>query len=669
MRKVFVQEDKGKALIKSSGVELVRELLSKEEIDPQLPVDTLNPMQTGFWIAFNRSGHKRVFISAPTSSGKTLCGLLFLKNFKENPGHLVYVVPTLALKRQVQETTQRYLPQTAIYTIKELALHLRRKTINPKQIKAAVIDEVHLLVKSFHVEEVLINLLQENVPFVAMSATVPHIEELATHYRADLLIESDYRPTKLIREDIISTSKIVEEVLKHINTQESQIIFVPSKRKGWQLLEELHGAGYGVANDTLPFEKDETLFPLVAFHSSEVPAEERQEIEDFFKTGKLPVLIATSTMAYGMNTPADKVIILMDNVYGQPAPHPIEILQMEGRAGRHGYRKEGRSLIISRFKKENVLKFLNQALKTPPSYLTNLYELYMLVLIAFLYRPESPEEFVLSFFATRNDYEINQKIQSAINFLERNDFVKNGQPTEKGLECIQHEVSPLALYDFEKRLELMKKNYQLIYLPEEIKRLRLLIVAMQALLLSTDISSFVGKKEKERYSSEVEKYSMYAWLIDEKLRSTAIPELQGLLYAMDGHLIYHNTIRNIPGNLHALDRKIENIEGLILQYISREELREAKKRLKALSFYNPEIFTIEGIGYFRGHSLLAVIGQKSTPYHRVEEVLEKFIEKEDEFTEFLIKDRKIKPEYAKAETSKVRKVLEEKRNTTLEIQS
>jgi helicase len=49
--------------------------------------------------------------------------------------------------------------------------------------------------------------------------------------------------------------------------------------------------------------------PEIAFHNADIPKEERQEIEKTFRDGRIKKLIATQTLAYGVNLPADKVII------------------------------------------------------------------------------------------------------------------------------------------------------------------------------------------------------------------------------------------------------------------------------------------------------------------------------------------------------------------------
>jgi ATP-dependent helicase YprA (DUF1998 family) len=66
-------------------------------------------------------------------------------------------------------------------------------------------------------------------------------------------------------------------------------------------------------------------------HTAQVPAEERQEREDRFRAGKLPVLFCSPTMELGVDI-ADLNVVNMRNV----PPTPANYAQRSGRAGRSG---------------------------------------------------------------------------------------------------------------------------------------------------------------------------------------------------------------------------------------------------------------------------------------------------------------------------------------------
>ena len=73
-------------------------------------------------------------------------------------------------------------------------------------------------------------------------------------------------------------------------------------------------------------------------------------IEKAFRTtNEIRVLVATSTLAAGINTPVSVVIIVeTEFVGGQPRPYTVaEYKNMAGRAGRLGYESEGFSILLS----------------------------------------------------------------------------------------------------------------------------------------------------------------------------------------------------------------------------------------------------------------------------------------------------------------------------------
>jgi hypothetical protein len=84
----------------------------------------------------------------------------------------------------------------------------------------------------------------------------------------------------------------------------------------------------------------------VGFHHAGLPRDDRAQVEQLFRSGAIKVLVATSTVAAGVNLPA-RVVIVRDLTLGVDDVSAPELLQMAGRAGRPGQEKEGRCYVLA----------------------------------------------------------------------------------------------------------------------------------------------------------------------------------------------------------------------------------------------------------------------------------------------------------------------------------
>jgi helicase len=87
----------------------------------------------------------------------------------------------------------------------------------------------------------------------------------------------------------------------------------------------------------------------VAFHNADLSRAERLVLEEEFrrKDTKLRVLVATTTLAMGVNTPASAVVIVGLTHPGNTPYTVAEYKNMVGRAGRLGFSERGESYLIS----------------------------------------------------------------------------------------------------------------------------------------------------------------------------------------------------------------------------------------------------------------------------------------------------------------------------------
>ncbi len=107
----------------------------------------------------------------------------------------------------------------------------------------------------------------------------------------------------------------------------------------------------------------------VAFHIADLTTEERQLLEESFRSrdSEVRVLVATTTLAQGVNLPADAVVISDLEHPGGGRPYSVsEYKNMAGRAGRTGRREwPGRAVILARGSADAEQKWQRYVRGTP----------------------------------------------------------------------------------------------------------------------------------------------------------------------------------------------------------------------------------------------------------------------------------------------------------------
>ncbi|ERF70155.1 hypothetical protein EPUS_00342 [Endocarpon pusillum Z07020] len=88
----------------------------------------------------------------------------------------------------------------------------------------------------------------------------------------------------------------------------------------------------------------QTLLQGVAFHHAGLTSEEREIVTDAYDQGALKVMVATCSLAAGINLPARRVIINGGRM-GRELVGPAMLRQMRGRAGRKGKDEVGESYL------------------------------------------------------------------------------------------------------------------------------------------------------------------------------------------------------------------------------------------------------------------------------------------------------------------------------------
>ncbi len=105
----------------------------------------------------------------------------------------------------------------------------------------------------------------------------------------------------------------------------------------------------------------------VAFHNADLDREERRVVEEGFRDqgAAIRVIVATTTLAMGVNTPAEAVIIVG---LEHPGPQPYTVAEYKniaGRAGRLGLSQRGTSYLLARTPKEEHDAWTGYVRNTP----------------------------------------------------------------------------------------------------------------------------------------------------------------------------------------------------------------------------------------------------------------------------------------------------------------
>ena len=157
-----------------------------------------------------------------------------------------------------------------------------------------------------------------------------------------------------------STALLVSEAMPGLSDVDVKLL---DRRK--DVISELRSLPVGL-DDTL----DKTLMKGVAFHHAGLTVEERDIVAEAYDRGVIRVIVATCSLAAGINLPARRVI-LQGARMGRDLIGPAMLRQMRGRAGRKGKDEIGESyLCCQKTDLEEVTQLLEADLPMVESSLT-----------------------------------------------------------------------------------------------------------------------------------------------------------------------------------------------------------------------------------------------------------------------------------------------------------
>ena len=260
-----------------------------------------------------------------------------------------------------------------------------------------------------------VEVTQEMVRLVGLSATLPNFEDVATFLRVDpskglFHFDSSFRPVGLAQQFVgikekssfkrmklmneICYEKVIEkagkkQVLVFVHSRKETArtaqflldtavekdqhhLFFPSEMARKKLEDEVKK--YSIKNDDL-----KRLLPTgFAIHQAGLCRADRTAVEELFAAGFIRVLVSTMTLAWGVNLPAHTVIIKGTQMYSPEQSawvelSPQDVLQMLGRAGRPQFESFGEGIIITRISElQYYLSLMNAQLPIESQFIKRL---------------------------------------------------------------------------------------------------------------------------------------------------------------------------------------------------------------------------------------------------------------------------------------------------------
>ena len=516
---------------------------------------------------------KNIIVSAPTASGKTLIAEMAILNSFLSGKKSIYLAPLRALISEKYEDFIKENPDIkailsigdynetdynidkydVIFASTEKFDSIIRNSLHKiGNIGCIIYDEVHLLsdIGRGPTLEFLITLnklLFPNAQIIGLSATIGNSDELADWLKAEL-VKSDFRPVKLskkkyfegelINGNIEKLNSGYEDPLSNIaawlfKNNKQALVFSQNKRNvvsnaktvssliGGKLLEDDKKKLLLVSKEILgvldrPTTQCEILSELVkngvAFHHAGLVNRQRKIIEDNFKKGLIKFIVATPTLAMGVNLPANTVIINSIRRYGDygmellPA---IEIEQMMGRAGRPRYDKEGNAIVIARNEGELEIideKYFSGEVEPITSKFNSEIAIRKYTLNLFCLGIYDKEDKISDFFGETfmhfSGIEVYEKIEDAMSFLEENGFITDNknkiEVTRMGKLVNSLYIDPLTGSLFIKFIERIKKKENV----EELDLMHVLFCSEEFRNIRTNQKEF-QKYEEESYELDL----------------------------------------------------------------------------------------------------------------------------------------------------------------------
>lgn len=360
--------------------------------------ENFNPVQSRIMDVYEKDING--LIASSTSSGKTVIAEQFLaQEIRKRGGKGLFLVPMRALAQEkidqwtdpnyhfkdlkisictgdyriTKERSAELNDADLIIMTSEMLSHRSRNFKSEQseflsKVGTLVVDEAHLLTvpgRGDHLEVGLMKFteLNNSARVILLSATMPNVEEIASwisyglNKKETFVLNSKFRPVPLnvhyeIYDDSISGYSFLEqhkvdyalEIVSYY-PEDKFLIFAHTKKTGELMKRTLIKARI-----------------QAEFHNAGLDRVDRINLENRFRNEKEPrVIVATSTLAWGCNLPARRVIVLGIH-RGVEEVESYDVLQMIGRSGRLGIDPVGDAyILIPESRQDYKQKLLSQS--------------------------------------------------------------------------------------------------------------------------------------------------------------------------------------------------------------------------------------------------------------------------------------------------------------------
>ncbi|MBU4342683.1 MAG: DEAD/DEAH box helicase [Candidatus Omnitrophica bacterium] len=477
-------------------------------------------------IDYIKEGHS-VIVSAPTGAGKTVIAEYIINDCLQKGDRVIYTAPIKALSNQKYRDFQENFPEKIGILTGDVSINpsapilimtteiFRNKVLEEKSNIGSyswiIFDEVHYLddYERGSVWEESLIFLPQHMKMLALSATIPNIDELASwlksiHKMPLKIVKETKRPVPLhffyqaqgeIFDNLHEVNSTVykrQAYYRHgrPNRPTSLIRLLSENNKlpciyfafGRKRCEYLAGEMmrfdflnqgeksqiiglYNELSERFDLSNDKSaqaMAPLIekgfAFHHAGMLPTLKEVIERLFTSRLIKVIFTTETFALGINMPARTVIFdELRKFYGKyfATLKTRDFYQMAGRAGRRGIDEEG--FVYTRVNPKYTLfhELHRVVYGTPEKVLSRFNASYATILNLYeRYGEKLYEIYPLSFHYFQAKIKLRKKavelLRNKVKILKELGYIRKNKITEKGIfasKIYGYELSLSELYE------------------------------------------------------------------------------------------------------------------------------------------------------------------------------------------------------------------------------